>query len=386
MSEEKNVISLDVISKQVTNFTRDSFQRTVLKAEELIEKANKIEVKIDDKKSYDEAKSLYSETKELWVKVRKDKELINKNLKEIIDKVKDYSDEIYNPLQESGDKLKSKMKPFEEEVERKKKEKAERELAEQKRKEEIARKLVSLNSDYLTKIQSCETIEEVDEIKSELENYDVSIFDEQSPMATFTITQLVSTCSIYRSNIVMKIEQERLRKQEEERLAEQKRKEDEELKANQERIAQKLKEEEEQKEAQRKAELEALAKIKEEEELNSTTPISEFVDMTIIPQEEIQTITESFQDVKVCPTSKIDIEQDEKEFLQINNTFEESVAIESTNNSNKQVVDSYDYNEMLKELFEREIIWAKENNLSEENLAITLAKIVEQQKEIIFNL
>lgn len=381
MSEEKNVISLDVISKQVTSFTRDSFQITVLEAEELINKANEIEVKIDDKKSYDEAKNLYSKTKDLWVKVRKDKELINKNLREIIDKVKDYSDEIYNPLQQSGEKLKSKMKPYEEEVEKRKKEKAERELAEQKRKEEIAKKLVSLNSDFLTKIQSCETIEEINEIKGELENYDVSIFEEQSPMATFTISQLVSTCSIYHSNLIMKIEQEKMRKQEEERIAEQKRKEDEELKANQEKIAQKLKEEEEEKEAKRKAELEALAKIKQEEEEKLKL---EQESACIKPQET----TNSIENENSCPTSKIDVEQDEKQSLVDNETFVETVSIQTSIKKPlvKLEVTPF-YNEMLKELFEREIEWFIKNNssITNEQFAITLAQIVEQQKEIIFN-
>ena len=264
--ESTEVGTLDAITNQITKFCRVSFEETVNTANQLISSQMTIVVGKDDKKSYDEAKELYSKHKNLWVKIDKDTDLIKKSIKPVLDKVQNFSDEIYNPLQKSGKTLKEKMSVYEIEQERKKQEKRDKELAEQKRKEEIATKLLSLNTDYLVKIQNCQTLEELDSIKSELTNYDISIFGEQSANATFQITQLNMTCDMMRSNILMKIEQENFRKQEAERLAEQKRKEDEELKANQERIAQKLKEEEQEKEAKRKVELQALAKIKEEEE------------------------------------------------------------------------------------------------------------------------
>jgi alanyl-tRNA synthetase len=172
-------------------------------------------------------------------------------------------------------------------------------------------------------------------------------------------------------------------KQEEERLAEQKRKEDEEIKANQERIAQKLKEEEEAKELERKAQLDALAKIKEEEELNATKIISQPIDITTMTQEEIEKIAEPFGDLIICPTSKIDVEEDEKKSLSDNVIFAESIARQPF--VKEEQVKTPAYNEMLKELFEREIVWFVQNNavVTEEQLAITLASIVEKQKHII---
>ena len=404
--ESTEVGTLDAITNQITSFCRVSFEETLKTANTLISSQMSIVVSKDDKKSYDEAKELYSKHKNLWVKIDKDTDLIKKSIKPVIDKVQFFSDEIYNPLQKSGKTLKEKMSVYEIEQERKKQEKRDKELAEQKHKEEIATKLLSLNTDYLAKIQNCQTLEELDLIKYELSIYDISIFGEQSASATFQITQLNMTCDMMRSNISMKIEQEKFRKQEEERLAEQKRKEDEELKANQERIAQKLKEEEEEKEAKRKAELEALAKIKEEEEkLNSLKseqlsahietpipvsnsipnptfagtssftpkPITMVVDekdaRDIIMEESIE-IANSIGTEKTCPTSKIDVEEDERQSLGDNEIFAEPISIQ------------YPYDEILKELFEREIVWFVQNNavVTEEQLAITLATIVERQK------
>lgn len=375
--ESTEVGTLDAITNQITKFCRVSFEETVNTANQLISSQMTIVVGDDDKKSYDEAKELYSKHKNLWVKIDKDTDLIKKSIKPILDKVQNFSDEIYNPLQKSGKTLKEKMSVYEIEQERKKQEKRDMELAEQKRKEEIATKLLSLNTDYLVKIQNCKTLEELDLIKNELTNYDISIFGEQSASATFQITQLDMTCDMMRSNISMKIEQEKFRKQEEERLAEQKRKEDIELKANQERIAKKLKEEEQEKEAKRKAELEALAKIKKEEELNASKVEIDFsnvsvVDFTTVTSDELEKIPTFVENVKTFPTSKIDVVEDEKQSFV----------------KQEQVNTTPAYNEMLKELFEREIIWFVQNNtkVTEEQLAITLASIVEKQKEIIFNL
>jgi len=393
--ESTEVGTLDAITNQITKFCRVSFEETVNTANQLISSQMTIVVGKDDKKSYDEAKELYSKHKNLWVKIDKDTDIIKKNIKPILEKVQLISDDIYNPLQESGKKLKNKMLIYEVEQERKKQEKRDKELAEQKRKEEIATKLLSLNTDYLAKIQNCQTLEELDLIKTELTNYDISIFGEQSANATFQITQLNMTCDMMRSNISMKIEQEKFRKQEEERLAEQKRKEDEELKANQERIAQKLKEEEVEKEAKRKAELDALAKIKEEEEKANAVKIeivSESVIMVVdekdardIIMEENREIANSIGNKNTCPTSKIDVEEDEKQSLSDNEIFAESIARQPFVKE-EQVKTTPAYNEMLKELFEREIVWFVQNNavVTEEQLAITLASIVEKQKHIIF--
>ena len=389
--ETKEVGSLDAVTNQITKFCKASFEEVVNSANQLILQQQEIIVDKDDKKSYDEAKELYSKHKNLWVKIDKDTDIIKKNIKPVLEKVQLISDDIYNPLQESGKKLKNKMLVYEVEQERKKQEKRDKELAEQKRKEEIATKLLSLNTDYLVKIQNCQTLEEIDSIKSDLANYDVTIFEEQSANATFQITQLNMTCDMMRSNISMKIEQEKFRKQEEERLAEQKRKEDEELKANQEKIAQKLKEEEEEREAKRKAELEALAKIKEEEEkLNANKvenePAFTFtgVDTTQIPSEELNELANSFSEL-TCPTSKIDVEEDEKQSLSDNEVFAQSIAVQPFEKE-EIVKPAPAYNEMLKELFEREIVWFVQNNtkVTEEQLAITLASIVEKQKHIIF--
>lgn len=421
--------SLDLITNQITRFCKSSFEEAVNKANDLIKNQMQTQVSKDDKKAYDEAKELYSKHKTLWVKIDKDTDLIKKNIRPVLEKVQDFSDKIYNPLQESGKKLKNKMLVYEVEQERKKQEKKEKELAKQKRKEEIATKLLSLNTDYLVKIQNSQTIEEIDNIKEELSNYDVSIFDEQSANATFQITQLNMTCDMMRNNIIMRIEQEKMKKQEEERLAEQKRKEDEELKANQEKIAQKLKEEEEAKERQRKIELEALAKIKEEEEkanavkfeivsepiistdsrdLANTTftstgsftpkPVTMIVDekdSRDIMTEETQEIANSIGNENTCPTSKIDIEEDElqsfgNDLTSVNDvnliTKKEDNSI-LFGNSSAKVNQAPSYNEMLKELFEREIEWFVKNNssITNEQFAITLAQIVEKQKENIFN-
>ena len=393
--ESTEVGTLDAITNQITKFCRVSFEETVNTANELISSQMTIVVGKDDKKSYDEAKELYSKHKNLWVKIDKDTDLIKKSIKPVLDKVQNFSDEIYNPLQKSGKTLKEKMSVYEIEQERKKQEKRDKELAEQKRKEEIATKLLSLNTDYLAKIQNCQTLEELDLIKTELTNYDISIFGEQSANATFQITQLNMTCDMMRSNISMKIEQEKFRKQEEERLAEQKRKEDEELKANQERIAKKLKEEEEEKEAKRKAELEALAKIKEKEEKANAVKIeivSEPVTMVVdekdardIIMEESREIANSIGNENTCPTSKIDVEEDEKQSLSDNEIFAESISIQPTIKE-EQVKPTPAYNEMLKELFKREIVWhvSTKSFVEEEELAITLASIVEKQKHIIF--
>jgi len=405
--ETKEVGSLDAVTNQITKFCKASFEEVVNSANQLILQQQEIIVDKDDKKSYDEAKELYSKHKNLWVKIDKDTDIIKKNIKPVLEKVQLISDDIYNPLQESGKKLKNKMLIYEVEQERKKQEKRDKELADQKRKEEIATKLLSLNTDYLVKIQNCQTLEEIDSIKSDLANYDVTIFEEQSANATFQITQLNMTCDMMRSNISMKIEQEKFRKQEEERLAEQKRKEDEELKANQERIAQKLKEEEEEKEAKRKAELEALAKIKEEEEKANTTKTEEYFstkniidtsrtefrqsgtfverDLRDITTEESQEIENSIGNENACPTSKIDVEEDEKQSLSDNEVFAESISIQPTIKE-EQIKPAPIYNEMLKELFVREIVWHVSTNsfVKEDELAITLASIVEKQKHIIF--
>jgi hypothetical protein len=393
--ESTEVGTLDAITNQITKFCRVSFEETVNTANELISSQMTIVVSKDDKKSYDEAKELYSKHKNLWVKIDKDTDLIKKSIKPVLDKVQNFSDEIYNPLQKSGKTLKEKMSVYEIEQERKKQEKRDKELAEQKRKEEIATKLLSLNTDYLAKIQNCQTLEELDLIKTELTNYDISIFGEQSANATFQITQLNMTCDMMRSNISMKIEQENFRKQEAERLAEQKRKEDEELKANQQKIAQKLKEEEEEKEAKRKVELEALAKIKEEEEKANAVKIeivSEPITMVVdekdardIIMEESREIANSIGNENTCPTSKIDVEEDEKQSLSDNEIFAESIARQPLVKE-EQLKTTPAYSEMLKELFEREIIWFVQNNavVTEEQLAITLASIVEKQKHIIF--
>jgi len=252
-------------------------------------------------------------------------------------------------------------------------EKKDRELAQQKREKELATMLLLFNTDYLKRINACTTLEEIDTLKTEISSYDVTIFDEQIITATFQIAQLISTADMMRSNISMKLQNEELLKTEQERLDEKRRKEDQELIAYQEQITKKIKEEQEELERERNKKLEILKKIKENEQLKTTstpeptyTGTNVFNDDFIFDEINIGTdLDEKEVEILICPTSKINVEEDEKQ----------------------SVFDKKRYNETLKELFYQEVSWYNENyvklNLTQESLCVSLAMIVEKNKDII---
>jgi hypothetical protein len=382
------------VNNSIIQFCQKSFKNTINTANELILKQIDFEVGKNDLKSYELAKDLFYKHRNLWIKVKKDTEIIKKEIKPITEKIQFYSDSIYKPLQESGKKLKEKMLIYEEEQERIKQEKKDKEIAQQRREIELSKLLLQFNTEYLTKIQECFTIEDIDFVKNEINNYDINVFEEKVIDATFHIAQLIATADMKRSNIVMKNEQENNLKTEAQKLAEKRQKEDDELKAYEEKINEKLRLEEE----ERLKKLAILKKIKEEEmelssvpnfdsELENTNLISDndlnFDDSFFVSnnQDEKQVLISQNQDLademvnsfsirKSCPHSKIDVEEDEKQTL--------NDSLTSTPKFNL----SNSYNETLKEMFQREIEWfvKKDGLISEEQLAITLAIIVEKNK------
>lgn len=387
------------VNNSMIQFCQKSFKNTIENANELILKQIDIEVGKNDFKSYELAKDLFYKHRNLWIKVRKDTDIIKKAIKPITEKVQFYSDSIYHPLQESGKKLKEKMLIYEEEQERIKQEKKDKEIAQQRREIELSKLLLQFNTEYLTKIQECSTIEDIDFVKNEINNYDINVFEEKVIDATFHIAQLIATADMKRSNIFMKIEQENNLKTEAQKIAEKRQKEDEELKAYEEKINEKLRLEEE----ERLKKLAILKKIKEEEMELSSVPNSNsendsndnlildddlnFDDSFFVSdnQEEKQVLINQNQDLademinsfsigKSCPHSKIDVEEDERQSLGSNLTSPKDVE-------HLLVKNNY-YNETLKEMFQREIEWfvKKDGVITEEQLAITLAIIVEKNK------
>lgn len=338
-------VSEITISSAITSFCKKSFQQTIINANSLIKSQMNIEVDKNDKQSYELAKDLFYKHRNLWIQIKKDTEIIKKNIKPIIDSVQKYSNDIYEPLKSSGQKLKEKMLVYENEQERLKQEKKEKELARQKREVELANMLLKFNTEYLMKIQSCSSVEDVDLIKEELNKYDVSVFDEQTITATFQIAQLIATADMMRSNISMRKQQEEITKQEQLILEEKRKKEDEELKKYQDKIFQKLKEEEE----EREKKLKILAKIKQEE--NTFSGISDDLKNDLDILENV-----SFDDFNT---------NDETEITEEQKTM---------------------YNEMLKETFLNEVQWYNQNrdSITEEQFATTLAIIVEKRKSLIF--
>jgi len=385
---ENQDISEISVNNSIIQFCQKSFENTIEEANGLISQQMSVIVGKDDLKAYEEAKRLFYIHRNLWIKVRKDTELIKKAIKPITQKVQYYCDGIYNPLQESGKKLKDKMLVYEEEQERKKQEIKDRELAQQKRQIELSQKLLQFNTEFLTKIQTCSTIEEIDSIKNEINNYDIDVFEEQIINATFQIAQLTATADMKRSNILMKIEQENLFKTEEQKVAEKRKKEDEELKAYEEKINEKLKQEEE----ERRKKLEILNQIKMEE-LEKSNALNQ--------QQTIVVETDFDFDDNIIVQSDLDTDfftsdnQKEKEELTLKSESLANQMLESFSNSKKSInkeeieeeVDSIKpalYNERLKEMFHREIVWfvkkKDEKFITEEQLAITLAIIVEKNK------
>lgn len=382
------------VNNSMIQFCQKSFKNTISSANELILKQIDFEVGKNDLKSYELAKDLFYKHRNLWIKVKKDTDIIKKAIKPITEKVQFYSDSIYKPLQASGKKLKDKMLIYEEEQERIKQEKKDKEIAQQRREIELSKLLLQFNTEYLTKIQECSTIEDIDFVKNEINNYDINVFEEKVIDATFHIAQLIATADMKRSNIVMKKEQENNLKTEAQKLAEKRQKEDDELKAYEEKINEKLRLEEE----ERLKKLAILKKIKEEEmelssvpnfdsESENTNLISDndlnFDDSFFVSdnQEEKQVLIHQNKDLademvnsfsigKSCPHSKIDVEEDEKQT--INDSLTSTPKFNSSNS----------YNETLKEMFQREIEWfvKKDGLISEEQLAITLAIIVEKNK------
>jgi hypothetical protein len=339
-------VSEITINNAITSFCKKSFQQTIINANSLIKSQINIQVDKNDKQSYELAKDLFYKHRTLWIQIKKDTDIIKKNIKPIIDSVQKYSNDIYEPLKSSGQKLKEKMLVYENEQERLKQEKKDRELAQQKREIELANMLLKFNTEFLMKIQSCSTIEDIDLIKDELNQYDISVFDEQTITATFQVAQLIATADMMRSNISMRSQQEEFIKQEQKRLEEKRKQEDEELKKYQDKIFQKLKQEEE----ERSKKLEILQKIKQEEDTFS-----------------------GLSD---------DLSFDLKDDLDVldNLSFDDS-----ENNSEEQKTT---YSDVLKEIFLNEIYWYDENHdsITQEQFATTLAIIVEKRKSLIFNI
>jgi hypothetical protein len=373
ISNEESDVSDFSVNSSIVDFCEKQFKKTIDKANELISQQMNVEVGKTDVASYNKAKELFYKHRSLWTQVKKDTVLIKRNLKPILHKVQFFSDSIYNPLQNSGKKLKDKMLIYEAEQERLLQEKKDRELAQQKREKELATMLLQFNTDYLKKINDCTTLEEIDTLKTEISKFDVTIFDEQVITATFQIAQLISTADMMRSNISMKLQNEELLKTEQERLDDKRRREDEELIAYQEQITKKIKEEQEELERERNKKLEILKKIKEDEQLKITstpeptyTGTNVFNDDFIFDEINIGTnLDVEINKNPICPTSKIDVEEDEKQ----------------------SVFDKKRYNETLKELFYQELNWYNKNyiqlNLTQESLSISLAMIVEKNKNII---
>jgi hypothetical protein len=343
--KDLNEVSEITINNAITSFCKKSFQKTIINANSLISSQINIEVDKNDKQSYELAKDLFYKHRTLWIQIKKDTEIIKKNIKPIIDSVQKYSNDIYEPLKNSGQKLKEKMLVYENEQERLKQEKKEKELARQKREIELANMLLKFNSEFLMKIQSCSSVEDVDLIKEELNQYDISVFDEQTITATFQIAQLIATADMMRSNISMRNQQEELIKQEQVRLEEKRKQEDEDLKKYQDKIFQKLKNEED----ERNKKLEILAKIKQEENTFSG-------------------ISDDFKD-------DLDVLENVS-FDDFNTNYETELSEEQKTM----------YNEILKETFLNEIQWYNLNkhSITEEQFAITLAIIVEKRKSLIF--
>jgi hypothetical protein len=172
----------------------------------LLERADLIQIEIDDVESYEDATNLKRIIKNTHIAIEKKRKELKAPIIDAGKKLDDFAKSIYEPLKDAESVLKNKMLPYEENQQRiKEQERLEKER-EEKLKEDLNNRLMQLNS-TLQRINLCETKPQVSEIENYLNSINPKDFGERSDEAGFIITNLKTTCMMIKKSLPDEIQQ-----------------------------------------------------------------------------------------------------------------------------------------------------------------------------------
>jgi ribosomal protein S10 len=172
----------------------------------LLERADLIQIEIDDVESYEDAINLKRIIKNTHIAIEKKRKELKAPIIDVGKKLDDFAKSIYEPLKDAEVVLKNKMLPYEENQQRiKEQERLEKEK-EEKFKEELNQRLMQLNS-MLQRINLCETKSQVSEIENYLNSINPKDFGERSDEAGFIVTNLKTTCMMIKKSLPDEIQQ-----------------------------------------------------------------------------------------------------------------------------------------------------------------------------------
>ena len=172
----------------------------------LLERADLIQIEIDDVESYEDATNLKRIIKNTHIAIEKKRKELKAPIIDAGKKLDDFAKSIYEPLKDAEVVLKNKMLPYEENQQRiKEQERLEKER-EEKLKEDLNNRLMQLNS-TLQRINLCETKPQVCEIEEYLNSINPKDFGERSDEAGFIVTNLKTTCMMIKKSLPDEIKQ-----------------------------------------------------------------------------------------------------------------------------------------------------------------------------------
>lgn len=154
-----------------------------------------IEVKEDDKASYDRAVELKRVVKQTHISIEKKRKELKQPLIDYGKRLDKFVATIYAPLVNAEKIVKKKMEVYEKRQEKIKAEKKLQEEQENLKKKQIEDSLLYLQS-KLGEINSAKSKEELDSINDYLNSVDVESFGDKSGEAGFILTQLKMTCNM----------------------------------------------------------------------------------------------------------------------------------------------------------------------------------------------
>jgi len=185
---DETVGSYEVMASDELNAIADA-------AKNMSETAENLVVPLGNADLYKEAKNVRKELKSTISSIEKKR----KELKEPVliagKRIDAYAKELKERLKVGFDAVDVKIKKYEEERDRKKREEKEAKEREIAKAERINQMLHDLNA-YLPKINACETKSELEAIQKEIEAVVPSEFGEQESQASFIRMNLLDTCTI----------------------------------------------------------------------------------------------------------------------------------------------------------------------------------------------
>lgn len=197
MSKSKIEETMQIIDlSNEINIIENSHQKEILSIfenmQQLVYDCNAVEVKIDDKESYDKAVELKRLVKSVHVAIDKKRDAFKRPIIDYTKRFDSWVKTIYDPLVQAEKVVKSKLEIYEKYQDKIKQENKLKQEQENLRILQIDNKLKELNN-QLFKINSAKNVDELMLIDDYLSNIVLSDFEDRSGEAGFIVNQLKMT-------------------------------------------------------------------------------------------------------------------------------------------------------------------------------------------------